>query len=360
MLSSNDPGMSSYDILVDMILSPLGPPQVSAVVDVPNDQGGEATVTWLASTDDAGGSDAPIAFYRVWLRTPDGYENPVLPLVSSGQTDLASRPEIALTDGWATFMDSIPAQQASDYTVTIPTFADSNYTGVHWTSVTVSAHVAEDSLFYALSGVGRGYSVDNLAPSAPATIAAAVVDSVVQVDWTWTAGTGDGDFWHFRLFRSEGPVFEPGPQDMPIIITTDLSYTDEDVVDQTYYYYRVAAVDTNGNMALSSVSVGVTLDVLADLGIPDQFRLRQNYPNPFNPTTTLRFEVPVAGRVQLVIYDLLGREVSRLVDRNLQPGYFEIQWDGRSANGIPLATGLYFARMAAPGYVKTVKMIMMK
>ncbi|MFC1483776.1 M6 family metalloprotease domain-containing protein [Candidatus Neomarinimicrobiota bacterium] len=360
VMNSNDPGMSAYNLLVDMILSPLGPPQVTGVMDVPNDQGGKATVTWHASEDDAGGSAAPIAFYRVWLRAPEGYVNPMVPLASSGQITLSSAPNIMLADGWATFLDSIPAQQAAEYMTTIPTFADSNHTGMSWTSVSVSAHVAEDSVFYALSGAGRGYSVDNLAPTAPSGIVATVADSVIQVEWTWTALEGDGDFWHYRLFRGEGPLFTPGPEDEPLVITENLSYTDADVVDRTFYYYRAAAVDTNGNVALGGVSAGVTLDVLANLGIPDQYSLHQNYPNPFNPTTTLKFEVPVAGRVQLTIYDLLGREVNRLVDSSLEPGYFEIRWDGRNGNGVPLATGLYFARMAAPGFVKTVKMIMMK
>jgi DNA-binding beta-propeller fold protein YncE len=359
VLNSNDPGMAVYDLLVDMILSPLGPPQVTAIADVPNDQGGEVAVSWLASDDDSQFTTAPIAFYRVWLRAPEGLFQPV-PLTSSGQLPSAAVPEPKTSDGWVTFLDSIPATQAGSYTTTVPTFADSNHTGIHWSSVTVSAHVAQDSLFYALSGAERGYSIDNRAPSAPSSIIATVADSVIHVNWIWQGQEGDGDFWHFRLFRSEEPIFEPGPEDEPIIVTEALSHTDADVVDWTYYYYRVAAVDTNGNLALSNISSGVTLDLVATLGVPEQFSLSQNYPNPFNPSTTLKFEVPKAGRVELVIFDLLGREVNRLVDRHLDPGYFEIRWDGRNQNGIPLATGLYFARMVAVDYVKTVKMIMMK
>ncbi|MCK4578653.1 MAG: T9SS type A sorting domain-containing protein, partial [Candidatus Marinimicrobia bacterium] len=106
---------------------------------------------------------------------------------------------------------------------------------------------------------------------------------------------------------------------------------------------------------------GVRIDnAMKSTNMPSSYALHQNYPNPFNPITTLKFDVPTAGPVELVIYDLLGREINRLVDRNLEPGYFEIKWDGNTDWGIPVATGLYFARMGAPGYVKTVKMLLLK
>ncbi|MCH8494379.1 MAG: SusE domain-containing protein [Balneolales bacterium] len=75
-----------------------------------------------------------------------------------------------------------------------------------------------------------------------------------------------------------------------------------------------------------------------DANLPQYLELRQNFPNPFNPATVISFGLPVAGNVQLIIYDLLGREVSRLVDDNLTAGWHEIRWD---ASGFASKTYIY-------------------
>lgn len=94
--------------------------------------------------------------------------------------------------------------------------------------------------------------------------------------------------------------------------------------------------------------------------LPKQFSLHQNYPNPFNPVTTLRFELPQESDVALAIYDLRGREVVRLADGHLQVGYHQYQWAGRDRGGRSLSSGIYFARLVAQGYVKTIKMVFIK
>jgi predicted GH43/DUF377 family glycosyl hydrolase len=89
--------------------------------------------------------------------------------------------------------------------------------------------------------------------------------------------------------------------------------------------------------------------------IPGQYSLSPAYPNPFNPATTIRYELPHASEVSLIVYDLIGREVVRLVDGYLEPGYREVQWDGRE-----FASGIYIARLVTPDYSKSIKMVLMK
>ena len=74
-------------------------------------------------------------------------------------------------------------------------------------------------------------------------------------------------------------------------------------------------------------------------------RIRSNYPNPFNPITTLSFVVPTAGRVRIVIYDMLGRVVRQLVDREMADGERTITWDGTADNGSQVASGSYVSRI---------------
>lgn len=76
--------------------------------------------------------------------------------------------------------------------------------------------------------------------------------------------------------------------------------------------------------------------------IPAVAALYQNYPNPFNPSTTIQYQLASASRVTLGVFDVLGREVARLVDGEMSAGYHNVQWDATSA-----ASGVYFCRMEA-------------
>jgi len=89
--------------------------------------------------------------------------------------------------------------------------------------------------------------------------------------------------------------------------------------------------------------------------IPNQFSLSQNYPNPFNPNTVISFQLAVNSFAMLKVYDLLGREVATLVNEQLQPGTYEVDWDG---NGF--ASGVYYYKLAAGDYTETKKMVLIK
>ncbi|MBK9405161.1 MAG: T9SS type A sorting domain-containing protein [Ignavibacteria bacterium] len=71
--------------------------------------------------------------------------------------------------------------------------------------------------------------------------------------------------------------------------------------------------------------------------IPDNYKLYQNYPNPFNPVTTIKFQIPKLSKVNIRIYDLLGKEVNTLVNESLQSGEYEILFDGSK-----LTSGIYY------------------
>jgi hypothetical protein len=90
---------------------------------------------------------------------------------------------------------------------------------------------------------------------------------------------------------------------------------------------------------------------------PTAYELEQNYPNPFNPTTKIRYTIPVGTRhaVSLRVYDVLGREVTTLVNEVKQPGVYAVQW-----NAGAVASGVYFYRLSAGGFVATKKMLVLK
>ena len=96
--------------------------------------------------------------------------------------------------------------------------------------------------------------------------------------------------------------------------------------------------------------------------LPETFTLRQNYPNPFNPQTTASFELPKADRLTIAVYDILGREVKRIVsDEAFPAGYHSVQWNAVSSSGVDVSTGIYFLRIStASGLSKTVRMSLIR
>jgi hypothetical protein len=90
------------------------------------------------------------------------------------------------------------------------------------------------------------------------------------------------------------------------------------------------------------------------------YRLSQNYPNPFNPASTIRYDLPEGSDVSLVVYDILGQEVTRLVKAYTEPGYHQVIWDGRDIAGREVPSGIYIARLVTPEYSKSIKMVLLK
>ncbi|MDZ7360218.1 MAG: FG-GAP-like repeat-containing protein [candidate division KSB1 bacterium] len=96
-------------------------------------------------------------------------------------------------------------------------------------------------------------------------------------------------------------------------------------------------------------------------GAPENFVLEQNFPNPFNPETAIRFGLPQQSVVTIKIFDLAGHEVATLLDRvELPAGRHQRVWDGRDAQGRTTVSGIYFCRLTATGFAKTVKLTMMR
>lgn len=94
--------------------------------------------------------------------------------------------------------------------------------------------------------------------------------------------------------------------------------------------------------------------------IPRSFALHQNYPNPFNPSTTIRFDVPMPSPITIKIYDILGREVTTLIDRKFEAGAHAATWDGKNSRELPVASGVYFIRMRAGEFVWVRKLALMR
>ena len=129
-------------------------------------------------------------------------------------------------------------------------------------------------------------------------------------------------------------------------------------------------VDENNELYFNDYGTGKLYKIkgtpstdVAENKIPDNFQLMQNYPNPFNPSTIIKFSVPYVETlhatslqfVTLKIFDLLGREITTLVDKNLSPGFHEIKFNAKD-----LSSGIYFYTLTTNHFTKTKKMLLIK
>ena len=129
------------------------------------------------------------------------------------------------------------------------------------------------------------------------------------------------------------------------------------------YYWRVQAHNSLGNGLWSAVWTFCTAPsgikpISSD--IPKEYKLYDNYPNPFNPATKIKFSLPLVsegrgGLVTLKIFDLLGSEVATLVNENLKPGTYEIEW-----NADEYPSGAYFYQITMQSFQVTKRMVLIK
>ena len=94
--------------------------------------------------------------------------------------------------------------------------------------------------------------------------------------------------------------------------------------------------------------------------IPKKLTLYQNYPNPFNPITSLKYDLPEDGFVNITIYDMMGRKVKTLVNNSQTAGYKFIRWNAANDRNEPVSAGLYLYTMQTEKYRQTKKMVLLK
>ena len=115
---------------------------------------------------------------------------------------------------------------------------------------------------------------------------------------------------------------------------------------------------TSGRLNVANMLATVT--GIDDGGTPSRVSLHANYPNPFNPSTTIAYDLPHAASVHLAIYDVRGGIVRDLVRAAQPAGRHTARWDGRDAERVPAASGVYFYRLEADGFAQTRKMVVLK
>lgn len=118
---------------------------------------------------------------------------------------------------------------------------------------------------------------------------------------------------------------------------------------------RKLRIFTHGNGNFERKMYDGTVSVTGGNEVINGYDLKQNYPNPFNPATTIEFSIPKSSFVKLVIYDICGREVEKIVNKEISPGSYRINWNAAS-----FPSGTYFYRLQAGEFESTKRMMLVK
>ncbi len=344
---------------IDNLYYSLFPGQIGAIRDVPNDQGKQVQVIWYKSTGESD-SVKPVRQYSVW-RLDDSPIGKFVVLnsfeeISNYAKDLTIGTQFKINGDVWTLAGQSPISGNDLYSLNVPTLFDSTITkGMYWTKFKITGHATDNTILFT-SRVDSGYSIDNLVPRAPEGLMAKMVDVAVQLDWQIPS---DPDVNYFAIYRgmTEGFDFE---NTTPIGTTTDNKFIDATVEQTKKYYYVVRAFDFSGNKGnTSSISI-VALNNTENGGLPNEFALGQNYPNPFNPITNIKYQVPKGSNVSIIIYNAIGQEVVRLVNKHHDAGYYTIAWDGKDSFGKFVNSGIYLYKMTAGNFSSVKKMLVIK
>jgi len=186
----------------------------------------------------------------------------------------------------------------------------------------------------------------------------------VTINWDEPEpGRGETDpFFRYVVYRAKASqvISDQAIIDNPaniVDITGERSFTDEPEAgsEGEDYIYYVSALSRN-NVESDFVKMDVSIvSAEDDLLVARTFELEQNYPNPFNPSTEIQFNIPERDHVRLTVFDVLGREVTMLVNTELAAGSHTVSFD---ADG--LTSGIYLYRLETPGQQITRKMMLVK
>lgn len=321
-------------------------PLITRVRDIPNDQGGRLKVEWNASYLEFDGFGA-VTSYNVFRSVPSALlasRRRAGALLTHDAERVSRDPAGTLlaANGYAfELVGTVSALDLSAYSFVLPTLGDSIAGSNPPTVVMVQARGASGR--YWSSEPDSGYSVDNLAPAAPAAFAGTFTAGAMRLRWN---PNHEADLVGYRLYRGTTPDFTTDAAHL-VVATTDTVHVD---AAGAPYLYKLAAVDLHGNESpVALVGSGATLDAGSAPAAGPSFAAPS--PNPASGATTLAFTLAHGGDVRLELFDTAGRRVRVLHESALPPGTHRRALDLRDDDGRALPPGLYHARLAAEGRV---------
>ncbi len=326
-------------------------PEIQSIVDVGNDQGRQVSIEWRRSAYDGQLAGFTVTDYSLWRRVdplPAGAPSPKAPvdLPQAARSRLRG-PALKTTAASWHYIDTVPAGGVETYVYVSPTLCDSTIAGGQCESVFFVSAMTSDPLTFWDSPPDSGYSQDNLPPAPPQNLA----HGTGTLSWD---PAPEPDFDYHTVYGSEFPTVDENA-----VLVEQTSSTGSNVTGQGYTYYHVTTTDFSGNEGAGS-SVVADVTGADDPVIPAVNVLHANQPNPFTATTRIRFGLAEDQPVELTVHDIQGRLVRRLAEGVFSAREHTVTWDGRDADGVPVASGIYLYRLRTPAFEKTRRLVLLR
>ncbi|MFC2082103.1 cadherin-like domain-containing protein [Bacteroidota bacterium] len=175
-------------------------------------------------------------------------------------------------------------------------------------------------------------------------------DFTIVIEWEDNSSLETG----YKIERTTTDIWE----EIYTTVENETSYTDADIEGGITYLYRIKAFNNENESVYSNeCSASCTMTGIEEWtnGTPTEFTLHQNYPNPFNPNTIIRYGLQGESHVKLVVYNLLGQQITTLVDQIMSAGYHEVTFNASNVN-----SGIYLYKIEAGDFRDIKKMIFLK
>ena len=224
-----------------------------------------------------------------------------------------------------------------------------------------------------VNDVPTAFSLLSPEDSTEVIITAASIAQNATIDVAWsTSADADGDTvgYGFVLFSGPYSVSTPALYSVDVAITAlPIPHSAAVALLETAGYQSITCdwmvFATDGQDTTESEIRTITIDarpVLStdELAMPEVFALHQNYPNPFNPSTRIKYDLPEAENVQIMIYDIMGRKVRTLINEYQDIGYRTTLWDATDDYGRAVSAGMYVYTIHAGDFRQVRKMILLK
>jgi len=278
----------------------------------------------------------------------------------------------ALTCVWSMAHDLTGAMTVSNYwfeiytdTTQSPVIRDSTLTPATDTTRAISGLLYNQNYWWrvkAKNNVGWGafagyfkFTTIVAAPPAP-TLARPANNAVDIPPTTWLVWTVSAGATSYRVQVSTDSTWATTALDSTVVLDS-LQVPAGRLAYNTKYYWHVSAINVGGSNG--SGTFNFTTSLVGIVGntniIPKVFKLYSNYPNPFNPATEIKFDLPKAADVKIVLYNTLGQQTAILVDGHYAAGSYSAQWN---AENYP--SGVYFYRITAGSFTDVKKMVLLK
>lgn len=191
-------------------------------------------------------------------------------------------------------------------------------------------------------------------------------DGQVTLKWNTIGEVENLGFNVYRSLAAEGPYTKLTYALIPGAGSSTeghaYMYLDQEVLNGISYYYKIEDVALDGTTEMHGpvMAIPVAGVAVSTTSAPKSYRLGEAFPNPFNPMTVIEYDLAAETPVDLMIYDVLGRRIRRLVSGTQSAGRYVVAWDGLNAQGTLSSSGVYLYRLQTPDFVETKKVTLLR